>query len=246
MQNRLLRYYPYDFYDFLARPVPILGRALRLFQTLGLTFAAVPTISLVYRNSPPSASVLSSLSLRFQASLSPDLWRQLFFDILLSYPDRSPIYTDGSFINESVGCGVYSPSFSLKARLPSGSSVFTAELYALYAAVNYVSRLGGSYIIFTDSLSSITALRSHTAPTHFLISWLLEAFASMPPGKLVVEWVPGHMGIPGNEVADTLATAWTVTFPLITHFKPLLGNSIPISLSRPDQVVVTRLRLGGM
>ena len=272
----LLQYYPFAFYAYLARPVPVPGRALALFQAMNLRFDSIPTISMVFRYSPPSAPVFSSLASTPKSSLSPPHWRQLFFDLLLSYSPRVPVYTDGSAMGGAVGCGVYSPLFSLKARLPSGASVFTAELYALYAAVRYVSRVEGSFVIFTDSLACISALRSLDAPAHYLISWLFEALAALPFGKLVVEWVPGHVGIPGNEVADSLAKSsltlpstttialpssdlrssflhyfrsqwqsdWSAAPPYLTSFKVSLGPSTPLTLSRPDQVVISRLRLG--
>ena len=272
----LLQYYPFAFYAYLARPVPVPGRALALYREMGLRFDSIPTISMTSRYSPPSAPVLSSLAFSPKSSLSAPHWRQLFYDLLLSYSPRIPVYTDGSAMAGAVGCGVYSPLFSLKARLPSGSSVFTAELYALYAAVKYLARVEGSFVLFTDSMACISALRSLDAPSHYLVPWLFEAIAALPLAKLIVEWVPGHVGIPGNEVADTLAKSsltlpsitnitlpspdlrsfllrhfrsrwqldWSAAPPCITSFKQLLGPSTPLDLSRPDQVVISRLRLG--
>ena len=34
---------------------------------------------------------------------------------------------------------------------------------------------------------------------------IYEEFMNMPDGKLKIEWVPSHTGIPGNEKADHLA-----------------------------------------
>ena len=48
------------------------------------------------------------------------------------------IYTDGSKSSEGVGCAVVTPDTVIKKKLPSISSVFTAELLAVLTAVKYI------------------------------------------------------------------------------------------------------------
>lgn len=91
------------------------------------------------------------------------------------------------------------------SRLPAGASIFTAELYAIYTAVIFISKLPGKYIIFSDSLSSIKSLKCVHRPCNYLISQIANAIVNLPPDKITLEWIPSHVGIPGNEQADQLA-----------------------------------------
>jgi hypothetical protein len=70
------------------------------------------------------------------------------------------IFTDGSGSEEGTGFGIYVPgqqSFGYRLQEPSG--VFNAEITALLTC-NAVSGQPGEFLILTDSLSSIEALRS--------------------------------------------------------------------------------------
>ena len=48
------------------------------------------------------------------------------------------IYTDGSKSSVGVGCSMVTPDNVIKKRLPSISSVFTAELLAVLTALKYI------------------------------------------------------------------------------------------------------------
>ena len=60
--------------------------------------------------------------------------------------------------------------------------------------------------IFTDSLSSIYALRSPTYKSYLPLqtAWKLQNLSRHNP-DLNVRWVKAHVGTPGNEAADSLA-----------------------------------------
>ena len=47
----------------------------------------------------------------------------------------TPVYTDGSKDNDSVGCAAIINNISIKQRLPSNSSIFTAEIKAIDLAI---------------------------------------------------------------------------------------------------------------
>ena len=42
---------------------------------------------------------------------------------------------------------------------------------------------------------------------------IYEEFMNMPDGKVNIEWIPSHTGIPGNEKADHLAGALNLLDP---------------------------------
>ena len=74
-------------------------------------------------------------------------------------------------------------------------------------AFNIVKNCDGDrYIIFTDSLSSLQALDGNNYD-HPLIQDILKRFNDCLSvnKKVVLAWVPSHVGIKGNEKTDELA-----------------------------------------
>jgi ribonuclease HI len=120
------------------------------------------------------------------------------------YRDYFKIYTDGSKQNEKVAYGLFSEKFETSGRLQDGSSIFSAEMYAIYKAVEYIkSESLNKALIVSDSLSSLKALQN---PEH---KETITCFVRQTVLKLKKEisflWVPSHVGIFGNEQADKMA-----------------------------------------
>ena len=88
------------------------------------------------------------------------------------------------------------------------------------------------FLIFTDSLSALKALsgRNLNHPRLLEIYRLYTALTS--DGKeIVLTWVPGHVGIWGNETADKLARNATLKTPKkisvpFTDFKPKVSSYV--------------------
>ncbi|XP_018007031.1 uncharacterized protein LOC108664850 [Hyalella azteca] len=207
VRQLLLEYYPFALYDHLPMPLPLPGRAHQEFKALQLTPNNIHTIPMACRYVRPRFPALSTLAVATKPSLSDEQWHQCFQDLISqSYSNHTLVYTDGSVSQDRSGCAVYSTNFNLQAKLPPDTSIFTSELYAIYCAIKFIS-LPGNFVVFCDSLSCISALRSNVAPTHFLVPWIIEACSQLTIGKLTLEWVPGHSGIAGNVAADALARA---------------------------------------
>jgi hypothetical protein len=83
--------------------------------------------------------------------------------------------------------------------------MFTAEITALFTALHFVgSAQPGEFLILTDSLSSIEALRSRkiSPRTHSVVYECNGVLWWLRANQFVVRlmWVPAHVGIDGNEM----------------------------------------------
>jgi kelch-like protein 2/3 len=96
-----------------------------------------------------------------------------------------------------------------QCRLPNHSSVFTDELQAISLALDFIENSRqDQFLIFSDSLSSLQAIQNH----HFdvpLTRNILERCHNLQTTNKSVSfrWIPSHVGIRGNERADSAAKA---------------------------------------
>jgi hypothetical protein len=100
------------------------------------------------------------------------------------------------------------PEFGYRLKEPSG--VFTSELAALLSAFCFIENKSiANSIVITDSLSSIEALKSQKIcfKTHPLILQCKEILWRLleKNQRIVIMWVPSHVGIEGNEKVDEIA-----------------------------------------
>ena len=167
-------------------------------------------------------------------SASDSLIMKQNFHILQSrYTEYQHIYTDGSKDGEKVGCAfLYGNHFS-SLRIPDGSSVFTAEAKAIDLALDFIDScfLHDKFLIFSDSLSVLKAL-NHTSSKNSQIQKLLEKHHKIANTKEILFcWLPSHVGIIGNEIADRKAkdslhlNMSTFEIPF-NSFKPLINKYI--------------------
>ena len=137
--------------------------------------------------------------------------KQNFYDLRYNkLADRIAIFTDGSKAENRVGAAAVVKHKFFVRRLPDGSSVYSAELTALELALNYILESHHSkFVIFSDSLSSLKALKGYSFANPILqivIQKYLRATTDFHK-DIVFCWVPSHVGIYGNELADFTAKA---------------------------------------
>ena len=133
--------------------------------------------------------------------------RALFNDHIAAHAHDCAVYTDGSKDGEGVAFSVVLEQRVLKRKLPAQASIFTAELKAILAALALVvGRDNRTYIIYSDSqsaLESICDAFSRHPVVREVHRWLSLIQHS---GKTVnFCWVPGHVGVSGNDLADAAA-----------------------------------------
>lgn len=124
-------------------------------------------------------------------------------------------YTDGSKTPGNAFVGMSSvrihPDQETRGfRSVSFSSIFTAEAMAIAETLSWISRLdGSSFAIFSDSRSVLQAVSSppNVARMSYLVMYLKNLLKILQDeGKTVkLFWIPAHVGIAGNELADITA-----------------------------------------
>ncbi|XP_023230155.1 uncharacterized protein LOC111630298 [Centruroides sculpturatus] len=158
--------------------------------------------------STPEINVDFSLK-QFPKESTPDyIYIQHFAEIQHQDKNLIPIYTDGSKSDEYVGSALVCQDEILAEQIELNSSIFTAELHAIYLALKYVIRKGHRCcVIYTDSVSSLQALISCEPSSHSIVIKIRKLFCHLLARNFSIKfcWVPGHVGIRGNEEADAAA-----------------------------------------
>ncbi|UYV70713.1 hypothetical protein LAZ67_8000346 [Cordylochernes scorpioides] len=118
------------------------------------------------------------------------------------------IYTDGSLVeNGSSGSGVLilKDSMEIKRRIknPKNLSELTAILQALKLVEKNETK---NIIIYTDSKAAIFAIKNcYYSQDRLLKNIAAEINKLNKNTKISLQWIPSHVGVPGNEEADRLA-----------------------------------------
>ncbi|GFT40728.1 pggt1b [Trichonephila clavipes] len=152
-----------------------------------------------------------------KSTVVPVVFQRVFAYHRSQYSRYSTIYTDGSKRADYVGCGVVIEDVMHGYRLHTSCSIFTAEAVAIYRALQLIdSNMPRKYCIYTDSMSVLEALENYNDRCHPVVCKILDITSRLYSKgfDIVFCWLPSHLGIIGNEQADSAAMPATTHLPL--------------------------------
>lgn len=133
--------------------------------------------------------------------------------------EKSPtvMYTDGARSVNSISTGssviIKDQDTAYYSSSPKECSSFTAETIAIKAAIGIIGTHMIEYkeniIIFSDCKSVLSAINSNLINVYhnrYITEIKGKIYEIRKSGiKIRFVWIPAHIGIPGNEVADQIA-----------------------------------------
>ena len=149
----------------------------------------------------PSTNITNNFTVEFP---SRDYWASANTELTSGIN----IFTDGSKGEKGSGAGYYNANTNDRCsfKLPDNTSVFQAEIEALYQAS--IGLEGSSKLqitFFSDSQAALKALENPTIKSKTVQKCFNELQKLGSNNVVKLCWIPGHQGIEGNEVADELA-----------------------------------------
>ena len=154
-------------------------------------------------------NICFALAQYIKSDTTPEKFQQEF--LAHKHPVEIEIYTDGSKIAEKVGSGVVikngRSTRCFPVRMQDHSSVFGAELFAIRAAILKIKDLQNTTCcIYSDSKSALEAINKFYS-NHPIVQVIQEQInlCKIHNSEVMLCWIPGHVGIEGNNLADKVA-----------------------------------------
>lgn len=157
---------------------------------------------------------------RYKKHITPEiLLKNSFLELVNNEAFDQEIYTDASKDDNSVACSVVDNLGAPKTfKIPPICSIHTGELYAIYKSLFTPITSGSKVGILTDSLSSIQSI-TNIFSKNPLVQKIQEKCHNIMEDRnasITIVWTPSHVGILGNDQADTAANlARTSDSPVI-------------------------------
>jgi len=123
------------------------------------------------------------------------------------------VYTDASKTTGLTSAAFFIPELGVKSAviLPNDLSIFSAELIAIKISLRWVLEFSRQcnmmkdIALFSDSLSSLTAVKAgNSLRISNTINEIYDIVDSLDVNTTMI-WIPSHLGLEGNEIADQLA-----------------------------------------
>lgn len=202
------------------KDIPLVLNSLRKLQTVGESAPIrqcnkFPVFSSPYNTLNYLPNVVPNIGLNKETIQANDLFSHIAND---KWPDHYRFYTDASKLTPDgrTGIAVYNSNSKifLQFQCPPESSVFTGECIGILEACLYISSHTNisKAVIFSDSRSALEAIVKNSLKDNLRSSIISEIknllyILSSKDIEVILVWIPGHMGIAGNECADVAAKA---------------------------------------
>ncbi|XP_055936843.1 uncharacterized protein LOC129966444 [Argiope bruennichi] len=215
-----------------ARPsniLPFRERITRTFADPGILNLQVHNTT-AYALPPwdiPEISYLNPFLAYDKSTTSSVVFQQLFLYHRNEYSTHIPVFTDGSKTAYQVGCAVVIAEDTGSFQLSTLCSVLTAELMAIMIALEKISNLTyHKFCIYSDSMSALEALSHPHTKTHPLAVDILHLWRDLQAQnyQILFCWLPGHVGIVGNESADAAAKTASTSLQRAIPLTSLCGR----------------------
>ena len=147
---------------------------------------------------------------KYSKSANQMLQKYFFLEHLeIHHQGHNIIYTDGSKDPSGVGFSLIHISDQIRGSLPKHTSIFSAELTAINAALKRIEESELiNWTIVTDSASSMEAIKNPAIRHPVAIEIQNRILTLTSNGKHIkICKVPSHVGVEGNELADKHAKA---------------------------------------
>ena len=132
--------------------------------------------------------------------------------IFNKYPDFCTCFTDGSKNDVAVGAAVFIENINLTFswRIDCKHSILMAELFAIFNCLLWVvdQTFYRRVLICSDSLVALRSIGTYVVKSYRKIVTSIQRLLLKIKSKnidVVLQWIPSHSGIFGNELADSLA-----------------------------------------
>ena len=199
-------FYLFDFYRNSFFPLPCIGRLKMIFNRYHLPIQSLSTTFIFKQKSVP-VDLDFDMEKWSRRNTTSIIFNSIISEKLLTYRDDHfhIVFTDGSRTTDHVGSAFSYDGIIYQYSLPSYSSIFTAEAFSIYKALQlFLNKPHYKIVIFSDSRSVLTAMKSDT-PNHFLISKIQNILLLMHRRMIKFIWIPSHVGNCFHDAVDQAA-----------------------------------------
>lgn len=165
-----------------------------------------------------------------KSNVNPEQWKKAVTQMLATtYSTHEKIYTDGSRTKHGTAFAAVGQQWRIAEKTNQNVTITNAELMAIREAMRRCTTDQiKSAVILTDSKTACNMIaKQENAKTNHLIWEIYQWYQKIQTqkGQVTIQWIPSHVQIKGNELADQLANQKTETTQ--DNFETLtLGDAI--------------------